>query len=88
MAAIVRLDETLHAIYAAAGVPMAAVGRAFEMTQSEPVYLAGVGDVPETSHGPAPSPGCAPRASPRAKQHPNEAGYQVIAQAIAAAVPA
>ena len=86
--AILRLDETLHAIYAAAGVPMAAVGQAFQMTQSQPVDLAGVGDVPRNVERTCALTWMCTSNSPRAKQHPNDAGYQVIAQAIAAVVPA
>ena len=86
--AILRLDETLHAIYAAAGVPMAAVGQVFGMTQSQPVDLAGVGDVPRNVQRTCVLTWMCTSNSPRAKEHPNDAGYQVIAQAIAAAVPA
>ena len=86
--AILRLDETLHAIYVAAGVPMAAVGQAFQMTQSQPVDLAGVGDVPRNVERTCDLTWMCTSNSPRAKQHPNDAGYQVIAQAIAAVVPA
>ena len=85
--AILRLDETLHAIYAAAGVPMAAVGQAFELTHSEPVDLAGVGNVPENVERTCVLTWMCTSNSPRARQHPNDAGYQVIAQAIAVAVP-
>jgi hypothetical protein len=88
VAAIERLDGTLHAIYAAAGIPMADVGRAFEITQSEPVGLAGVGDVPQNVARTCALTWMCTSASRRAKQHPDDAGYQVIAQAIAAAVPA
>jgi lysophospholipase L1-like esterase len=88
VAAIERLDETLHSIYSAAGIPMADVGRAFAMTQNEPMDLAGVGDVPENVERTCTLTWMCTSASPHAKQHPNDAGYQVIAQAIAAAVPA
>jgi lysophospholipase L1-like esterase len=86
--AIARLDDTLHAIYAAAGIPMADVREAFEMTHQEPVNLAGVGDVPRNVAQTCVLTWMCTSASPRAKEHPNDAGYQVIAQAIAAAVPA
>jgi hypothetical protein len=87
VAAIARLDDTLHAIYAAAGVPMANVGQAFEMTHSEPVDLAGVGDVPRNVERTCVLTWMCTSAPPRAKEHPNNAGYEVIAQALAAAVP-
>lgn len=88
LVAIERLDDTLHAIYAAAGVPMADVGRAFEMTQVEPVDLTGVGDVPQNVARTCALTWMCTSASLRARQHPDDAGYQVIAQAIAAAIPA
>jgi lysophospholipase L1-like esterase len=88
VAALERLDYTLHAIYAAAGVPMANIAQAFEITHEEPVDLAGVGDVPRNVERTCALTWMCNSSSPRAKQHPNDAGYQVIAQAIAAAVPA
>ena len=88
VAALERLDDTLHAIYAAAGVPMANIAQAFEITHEEPVDLAGVGDVPRNVERTCALTWMCNSSSPRAKQHPNDAGYQVIAQAIAAAVPA
>ena len=88
LVAIERLDDTLHAIYAAAGVPLADVGRAFEMTQVEPVDLTGVGDVPQNVARTCALTWMCTSASLRARQHPDDAGYQVIAQAIAAATPA
>jgi hypothetical protein len=88
VAAIERLDGTLHAVYAAAGVPMADVGRAFEITHNEPVDLAGVGDVPRNVAQTCALTWMCTSASRRAKQHPDNAGYQVIAQAIADVIPA
>jgi hypothetical protein len=88
VAAIERLDGTLHAVYAAAGVPMADVGRAFEITHNEPVDLAGVGDVPRNVAQTCALTWMCTSASRRAKQHPDDAGYQVIAQAIADVIPA
>ena len=87
VAAIERLDDTLHGIYAAAGVPMANVARAFDMTHSESVDLAGVGDVPRNVEQTCVLTWMCTSASPHARQHPDNAGYQVIAQAIAAVVP-
>ncbi len=83
-----RLNGTLQDVYAAAGVPMAAVGQAFEMTQSQPVDLAGVGDVPRNVARTCALTWMCTSGSPHAKEHPNDAGYQVIAQAIAAVIPA
>jgi hypothetical protein len=88
VAAIERLDDTLHGIYAAAGIPMANVAQAFDMTHSEPVDLAGVGDVPRNVEQTCVLTWMCTSASPHAKQHPDNAGYQAIARAIAAVVPA
>jgi hypothetical protein len=88
VAAMERLDGTLHAIYAAAGVPMADVGRAFGITQGDPVNLAGVGDVPRDVARACALTWMCTSNSQRAKQHPDDAGYQVIAEAIADAIPA
>jgi hypothetical protein len=87
VAAIERLDEALHAIYGAAGIPMADVGDAFSIAHNEPVNLAGVGDVPKNVAQTCALTWMCTSTSPHAKQHPNDAGYQVIAQAIAAVVP-
>jgi lysophospholipase L1-like esterase len=86
--AINHLNDTLQNVYAAAGVPMASVGQAFEMTQSGSVDLAGVGDVPRNVARTCALTWMCTSASPHAKEHPNDAGYAVIAQAIAAVVPA
>lgn len=88
VAAMERLDGTLHAIYAAADVPMADVGRAFGITQSQPVDLAGVGDVPRNVARTCALTWMCTSNSLRAKQHPDDAGYQVIGEAIADAIPA
>jgi lysophospholipase L1-like esterase len=85
--AIDRLDATLRSVYAAAGIPLAEVGRAFQIDQTDPTELAGSNDVPRNvARTCALTWACTtePRSS---RQHPNNAGYQVIAQAIAAAVP-
>jgi lysophospholipase L1-like esterase len=88
VAAIAQLNDTLHAIYAAARVPVANVAQAFGMDQSKPEELAGVGDVPRNVQRACALTWMCTSSSPQAKQHPNDAGYQVIAQAIAAAIPA
>jgi len=87
VAVIDRLNDTLHAIYAAAGMPMADVARAFDVAHTEPVDLAGVGDVPRNVERTCTLTWMCTSASLHAKQHPNNAGYQVIAQAISAVVP-
>jgi lysophospholipase L1-like esterase len=88
VAAIERLDETLHDIYSDAGIPMADVGRTFDMTDAESVDMAGVGDVPRNVERTCALTWMCTSASPHAKQHPNDAGYQIIAETIAAAIPA
>jgi GDSL-like Lipase/Acylhydrolase family len=87
VAAMERLDGTLHAIYSGAGIPVADVGRAFGITQNEPTDLAGVGNVPRNVARTCALTWMCTSASQHARQHPDDAGYQVIAQAIAAAVP-
>jgi lysophospholipase L1-like esterase len=87
VAVIDRLNATLGDIYADAGVPMADVARAFEVDHSEPDDLAGVGDVPRNVERTCALTWMCTSSSLRAQQHPNDAGYQVIAQAIAALVP-
>ncbi|MGC2169642.1 MAG: SGNH/GDSL hydrolase family protein [Acidimicrobiales bacterium] len=82
-----QLDEMLGSIYTKAGIPVANVPQAFEINDNEPVTLDNVGTVPTnvkfacqlswfcygTPFGP--------------DDHPNDAGYSLIASAIQAALP-
>jgi lysophospholipase L1-like esterase len=85
---IYQLDHALRQIYGAQGIPVADVGDAFDINDTDPVTLAGIGVVPDdvaetclltwmcqsTPYGP--------------NIHPNDAGYEAIANAIAAVLPA
>jgi hypothetical protein len=85
--AIVQLNRVLKTTYGAAGIPIASVADPYEVTDTKLVPLSHVGLVPQDvertcsltwncTPGPlGPNP------------HPNDAGYQLIAQAIAAVVP-
>jgi hypothetical protein len=81
--AIVQLNRMLKSTYAVAGIPIANVADPYEVTDTKLVPLSHVGLVPQDvertwncTPGPlGPNP------------HPNDAGYQLIAQAIAAVVP-
>jgi lysophospholipase L1-like esterase len=85
--AIHRLNDTLRTIYTSAGVPMADVAQAFEIDRTDPTDLAGTGHVPlDVARACELTWDCTP-APRRSKEHPNNAGYQAIAQAIAAVIP-
>jgi lysophospholipase L1-like esterase len=77
-----RLNETLRSVYLAAGVPMAELGTAFDMTGEQPTRLASGVVVPmnvartcaltwECITGPLGH-----------NKHPNEVGYRIIGEAI------
>jgi lysophospholipase L1-like esterase len=85
--AMERLNDTTGAVYTAAGIPMADVAGAFDMTSTSPTPLAGFGLVPENVQRT-----CAftwrcvpPPLGPN--KHPDAAGYRVIAEAISDLVP-
>lgn len=87
LAVILRLDDTLHNIYEAAGVPMANVAHAFDIDRTDPTDFAGESHVPLDVARTCQLTWDCTSVPYRSKQHPNDAGYQSIAQAIAAAVP-
>jgi lysophospholipase L1-like esterase len=84
---ITQLNAVLNTVYTKAGIPIANVPGAYKMDNESPTLLKGVGLVPTNvaeactwswfctgyPYGP--------------DDHPNNAGYEVIAQAIAAALP-
>jgi lysophospholipase L1-like esterase len=78
-----RLNETLRSAYSAAGVPMANVASAFAVANAVPTTLANGTTVPrDLVRLCALTWACTP--SPLGhNQHPNEDGYEVIAEAIA-----
>lgn len=82
------LNNTLASVYASYSIPMVNVGAAFNMTQTTPTTLAGVGTVPlNVAQACRMTWMCRPHPLP-ANMHPNDAGYQAIAAAIAAVLPA
>ena len=81
-----RLDDTLRSVYLAAGVPMADVASAFELTNREEVAWSGLGTVPlDVARTCALTWMCNPPPLGR-NVHPDDAGYRKIAGAIADAV--
>lgn len=84
---IARLDRTLEATYHAAHVPMADVEEAFEMGDTTPTAFEGTTAPAELARVCDLTWMCQP--PPLGPNiHPNDAGYEAIARAIAAAVPA
>jgi len=83
-----RLNDTLRTAYVAAGVPMANVAAAFDVTGTEVTDAPGIGAVPRNvARACALTWVCAP--SPLGpNRHPNDAGYRAIAEAIADVIAA
>jgi lysophospholipase L1-like esterase len=86
--AMQQLNSALASAYAAYSMPMVDVAAAFKMTSTNPTVLAGVGKVPlNVAQACLLTWMCQP--TPLGPNlHPNDAGYQVIAGAIAAVIPA
>ena len=81
-----RLDETLQSDYRSAGMPMAEVGAAFDLTDQDPVTRPGLGTVPtDVARTCALTWMCDPPPFGH-NPHPDDAGYRTIAGAIADAV--
>jgi lysophospholipase L1-like esterase len=80
---IERLNDIMRAAYAKAGIPMADVGAAFDLGDTTPVAMAGLGTVPtDVARACALTWMCAaPPMGPN--QHPNDTGYRAIAAALA-----
>ncbi len=83
---IERLNEVLREAYADAGIPMADVAGAFDLHDSTPVDVAGLGVVPtDVARVCALTWMCAaPPLGPNT--HPNDDGYRVLSGALAAAL--
>jgi lysophospholipase L1-like esterase len=82
IAAIDRLNETLRLVYSAAGVQMANVGSAFALAKALPTAAASRTTTPtDLVRLCALTWACA--SPPLGNPHPNEDGYEVIAEAIA-----
>ncbi len=86
LAVIARLNDALRSVYAAAGVPMADVAAAFDLSSTETTDVPGVGPVPrDVAQTCALTWVCArPPLGPN--KHPNDAGYRAIARAAAAVI--
>jgi lysophospholipase L1-like esterase len=86
LAVILRLNDALRAAYGAAGIPVADIPAAFDMTNTQPTSVPGFGTVPlDVARTCALTWECAP-APLGPNKHPNDAGYRVIGEAIADAV--
>lgn len=83
---IAQLNQSLHAIYAGYGIPMADVAGDFDTSDLGSTVMPGVGMVPRNvAQICALTWMCAPRPY-GPNQHPNDDGYRVISQAITAAL--
>ncbi len=87
LSVILRLDDTLRNIYKAAGVPTANVAQAFGIDRTEPTDFAGENHVPLDVARACQLTWDCTSVPYRSKLHPNDAGYESIAEAIAAVVP-
>jgi lysophospholipase L1-like esterase len=81
-----RLNAVLHAAYTGVRMPMANVGGAFQLSDTSPVDVAGLGTLPtNVARVCALTWMCAaPPLGPNS--HPNDTGYRVVSNAIAAAL--
>ncbi len=86
--AVTTLDHSLHDAYRDAGVPMADVNSAFNGNDTSPVTLAGVGTVPDNVAEICLLTWMCQASSYPPNIHPNDAGYEAIADSIAAVLPA
>jgi len=81
-----RLNGVLRAAYAQADMPMADVGAAFQLHDTSPVDVPGLGTVPtDVARACALTWMCTPRPL-GPNSHPNDDGYRVVSDAIAAAL--
>lgn len=85
--AMTLMDNTLAAAYGAAGIPVANVSGAYQSDNDSPVTVANVGTIPQNV-----AIACQwtwmctpPPFGP--DDHPNEAGYEIIAKSIVATLP-
>jgi lysophospholipase L1-like esterase len=79
-----RLNAVLRAAYTQADMPMADVGAAFQLRDTTPVEVPGLGTVPtDVARACALTWMCTPRPL-GPNSHPNDDGYRVVSNAIAA----
>jgi hypothetical protein len=84
---ISQLNEVLHSTYAEAGVAMANVAAMFDSTDTHLTMLAGVGHVPVDVTKVCALTWMCDRPPLGPNQHPNDAGYRAISDAISALIP-
>lgn len=82
-----RLDQALVDVYGAQDIPVADVGAAFSIDDTEQVTLPGVGTVPDNLAEVCLMTWMCPPSPYGPNMHPNDAGYEAIADAIAAQLP-
>lgn len=82
-----RLDHHLHNIYEAAGIPMANVAHVFGIDRTDPTDFAAESQIPLDVARTCELTWDCTSVPYRSKQHPDDAGYESIAQAIAAVIP-
>jgi lysophospholipase L1-like esterase len=83
-----NLARVLFKAYAAADVPVADVGSAFNTEDADPITLTGVGTVPDNVAEVCLLTWMCQTAPYGPNIHPNDAGYEAIADAIATQLPA
>jgi lysophospholipase L1-like esterase len=83
-----NLAKVLFKAYAAADVPVADVGATFNTEDTDPITLASVGTVPDNVAEVCLLTWMCQTAPYGPNIHPNDAGYEAIADAIAAQLPA
>jgi lysophospholipase L1-like esterase len=84
---IERLNNVLRAAYAHAGMRMADVGAAFDLRNTTPASATGDGSVPADVARACSLTWMCTAGPLGPNSHPNDAGYRVVANAIAAALP-
>src|SRR5487761_2403094 len=81
------LNNTLATVYSSFSIPMVDVATAFNMTQSTPTTLAGVGTVPLNVAQACRMTWMCRQRPLLANMHPNDFGYRAMAAAISAVLP-
>jgi lysophospholipase L1-like esterase len=82
-----RLDEVLRAAYDRAGIPMADIGGAFDLQDTTPVDAPGLGVVPANVARVCSLTWMCAAAPFGPNTHPNDDGYRIESNALAAALP-